>query len=168
MNFKIGQLNVRKSEVVWVALERVAGELDLDVVLVQDPPHASVLESRSWGMYSLVLPGISPPKTAILIKNSLSFTPCNFGGARVCGITVPFRGQQLVLISAYIRHSTAEGADDLGRALNSAREMSPLVYAGLDGNGHSPQWGPENTRLDVVGEIVEGVLSEGGLWVVNS
>ena len=103
-----------------------------------------------------------------MVKNSLNFSPCGFDGARVCGVTVRFRGERLVLISAYIRHTTGEGASALARALGRAHELSPFLYVGMDGNGHSPLWGPASTRLDRVGEVVESVLCEGGLWVVNS
>ena len=126
------------------------------------------MDSNRWGSHTLIVPSVSQPEVAILVKNSLSFSPCGFEGARVCGATVQFRGEPLVLVSAYIRHTTAEGATDLSSALNRARTFSPFVYVGLDSNGHSPLWGPADTRLDRVGEIVEGVLCEGSVWVVNS
>ena len=94
------------------------------------------------------------PEVAILMKNSLTYSPCGFEGVRVCGVTVQFRGEPLVLVSAYIRHTTAEGAATLSNALNRARDLSPFVYVGLDSNGHSPLWGPADTRLDWVGETV--------------
>ena len=74
----------------------------------------------------------------------------------------------LVIISAYICHTTSDGADQLSRALTLASNISPLVYVGLDANGHSPIWGPLSTRVDRVGEMVEGVLSEGNMVVLNS
>ena len=168
MYFSIGQLNVRRSVPVWTNLERVAEEQGLDVVLIQDPPPVHCMENNGWGNFTMICPGDRSPLAVIMIKNTLSFSPCGFESARVCGVTVQFRGEPLVLVSAYIRHSTAEGADALADAVRRARAISPFIYAGLDSNGHSSLWGPADTRLDHVGEVVEGVLCEGGLWVVNS
>ena len=46
--------------------------------------------------------------------------------------------------------------------------MSSFIFVGLDSNGHSPLWGPEGSKVDKIGEMVEGVLCEGGLLVLNS
>ena len=75
---------------------------------------------------------------------------------------------KLIVISAYIRHTTGDGADQLSRALTRASEMSSFIFVGLDSNGHSPLWGPEGSKVDKIGEMVEGVLCEGGLLVLNS
>ena len=168
MHFRIGQLNVRSSMPVWMNLEKVAEEQGLEIILIQDPPPAHCMEDNRWGNFTMVLPSDSSPQVMIMVKKTLSFNPCGFEGARVCGVTVKFRGESLVLISAYIRHTSAEGAATLASAVRKARTISPFIYAGMAGNGHSPLWGPADTRVDHVGEIVEGVLCEGGLWVVNS
>ena len=168
MHFRIGQLNVRGSIPVWTNLERIAEELGLEVVLIQDPPPVHCMDSHPWGSFTRILPGDPSPKAMIMVKTTLGFRPCGFEGARVCGATVIFRGDPLVLVSAYIRHTTGEGADALATAVRRAHELSPFIYVGMDGNGHSPLWGPVGTRLDRVEEAVEGVLCEGGLWVVNS
>ena len=75
---------------------------------------------------------------------------------------------KLIVISAYIRHTTGDGADQLSRALAGASEMSSFVFVGLDSNGHSPLWVPVGSKVDKIGEMVEGVLCEGGLLVLNS
>ena len=168
MHFHIGQLNVRRSMPVWTNLERVAEEQGLEVVLIQDPPPAHCMEGNRWGNFTMILPGDSPPQAMIMVRNTLSFSRCRFGGARVCGVTVKFRGEPLVVISAYIRHTSAEGADALANTVREAHRISPFIYVGMDSNGHSPLWGPAGTRVDHVGEVVESVLCEGGLWVVNS
>ena len=116
----------------------------------------------------MIRPSDSSPLVIIMIKNTFSFNPCGSEGARVCGIMVKFRGESLVLISAYIHHTSAEGAATLASAVHKDRTISPFIYAGMDSNGHSPLWGPADTRVDHVEEVVEGVLCEGGLWVVKS
>ena len=168
MYLSIGQLNVRGSVPVWTNLERVVEEQGLDIILIQDPPPIHCMENTGWGNFTMIRPSDSSPLAIIMIKNTLSFRPCGFEGARVCGVTVTFRGESLVLISAYIRHTSAEGAATMASAVRKARTISPFIYAGMDSNGHSPLWGPADTRVDHVGEVVEGVLCEGGLWVVNS
>ena len=75
---------------------------------------------------------------------------------------------KLIVISAYIRHTTGDGADQLSRALTRASELSSFIFVGLDSNGHSPLWGPVGSKVDKIGEMVEGVLCGGGLLVLNS
>ena len=117
MHFHIGQLNVRSSMPVWTNLERVAEEQRLEVVLIQDPPPVHCMEGNRWENFTMILPADFPPQAMIMIRNTLSFSPCRFGGARVCGVTVKFRGEPLVLASAYIRHTSVEGADALATAV---------------------------------------------------
>ena len=73
-----------------------------------------------------------------------------------------------MFISAYIRHTSGEGVNQLSNAIAKASTMSPFVFVGMDSNGHSPLWGPEGTKLDRIGESVEEALCEGGLLVLNS
>ena len=73
-----------------------------------------------------------------------------------------------MFISAYIRHTSGEGVNQLSNAIAKASAMSPFVFVGMDSNGHSPLWGPEGTKLDRIGESVEEALCEGGLLVLNS
>ena len=75
---------------------------------------------------------------------------------------------KLIVISAYFRHTTGNGADQLSRALAHASEMLSFIFAGLDSNGHSPLWGPAGSKVDKIGEMVERVLCGGGLLVLNS
>ena len=110
----------------------------------------------------------APPHALILARENLHATPCPISGLRVCGVSIDFRGTPLVLISAYICHTSRDGTDYLSRGLAVASDCSPLVFVGMDANGHSPQWGPAGSRVDRVGELVEGVLSESGLLVLNS
>ena len=159
---------MRHSETVWVATARAAKERCLDLILIQEPPHRSTWERCEWEGYRLVTAKAEASHALIMIRDTLPYTQCQFPGARVCGVRVTYRGTPLVIISAYIRHTTGDGTDQLSRALALASAMSPLVYTGLDANGHSPLWGPPGTRVDRVGEMVEGALSEGNLLVLNS
>ena len=75
---------------------------------------------------------------------------------------------KLIVISAYIRHTTGDGVDQLPRALTRASDLSSFIFVGLDSNGHSPLWGPVGSKVDKIGEMVEEVLCGGGLLVLNS
>ena len=46
----------------------------------------------------------------------------------------------------------------LSRALKKSQEITLLRLVGMDSNGHSPLWGPEEVELDKVGELIEDVL----------
>ena len=48
-----------------------------------------------------------------------------------------------------------------------SQELTPFRLVGLDSNGHSPLWGPDEVELDKIGELTEDVLGEGDLIVVN-
>ena len=139
-----------------MAMERVAKLRDLDVVLIPEPPHSEVLMYHAWRGFKLVQASPAPSHALILARENLHATPCPVSSSRVCGVSIDFRGTPLVLISVYIRHTSGDGADQLSRALAVASDCSPLVFVGMDANGHSPQWGPAGSRVDRVGELVEG------------
>ena len=84
------------------------------------------------------------------------------------GAVVWVQGLKLARVSAYIRHTTSEGAEELTRALHRTSETSDFSLICTDYNGHSPLWGPQRTKADRVGSLVEGVLSESGLLMLNS
>ena len=74
----------------------------------------------------------------------------------------------MVVVSTYICHTIGEGLDELSRALAQASRVSDFIFLRVDSNGHSPTWGSQGTRLEVVGQKVEGVLSESNLLVLNT
>lgn len=46
--FKVAQLNVCHSRVVWASLGQAVQEEHLDAVLIQEPPPQLVMESHTW------------------------------------------------------------------------------------------------------------------------
>ena len=74
----------------------------------------------------------------------------------------------MVVVSAYIHHMAGEGLDELSRALAKVSRVLNFIFFRADSNGHSPTWGPQGTRLDVVGRKVDGVFSESNLLVLNT
>ena len=73
-----------------------------------------------------------------------------------------------MILSAYLRHTIGEGLSDLARAIRWAKGRSPRVLLGMDGNGHSPWWGPPSTTTNPVGEMIENLILELDLEIVNN
>ena len=73
-----------------------------------------------------------------------------------------------MILSAYLRHTTGEGLSDLAKAIRWAKGRSPpRVLLGMDGNGHSPWWGPSSTYTNPVGEMIENLILELDMEIVN-
>ena len=163
---RVAHLNTRGSPTIWHLAELADIENKVDVFLIQDPPKDA--NRHRWGGYTLVLPRVAEPLVAILIRTGIRFWLEGEGSRRVMWTSLFFRGLKLIVISAYICHTNGVGADELSRAIARASEISDFVFLGTDSNGHSPLWGPKKTKLDCVGRLVEGVLSEGNLLVLNN
>lgn len=71
----------------------------------------------------------------------------------------------LVVISAYIRHTSADAADRLSTALYHASKISPFIRIEIDSNVHSALWRSAEFQLDRIWAMVEDVLSECGMLV---
>ena len=108
-----------------------------------------------------------PCHVVILIQDCLRFRSARPFGRRVVGIEVLGCDGPIMALSAYIRHTTGEGLDDLDRAIRWAKGRSPRVLVGLDGNGHSPWWGPATTTTNSVGVLIENLILELDLDIVN-
>ena len=117
------------------------------------------MENHIWPGFRIVF-ATPPAHSVIMYRKILGCTSCGILGSRVCGIQMPFRGSSLVLISAYIRHTSGKEVNQLSNAIAKASTMSPFVFVGMDYNGHSLLWGPEGTKLDRIGESVEEALCE--------
>ena len=138
------------------------------MVLIQEPPPQLVMENHIWPGFRTAFATPSPAHSLIMYRTTLGCTSCDFLGSWVCSIQMPFRGSSLVLISAYIRHTSGKGVNQLSNAIAQASPMSPFVFVGMESNGHSPLWGPEGTKLNRIGESLEEALCEGGLLVLNN
>ena len=140
MSLKVAQLNTRASLTAWHMAELAAFEQKADIFLIQDPPMRP--HHHMWSGFVLVVPCEADPQVAILIRERIKFRVDRLGGARVVGVVVYVRGLTLAIVSAYIRHSTGDGVEELTRALMRAANVSDFCPLGSDCNGHSPLWGP--------------------------
>ncbi|CAD7699049.1 unnamed protein product, partial [Ostreobium quekettii] len=117
----------------------------------------------------VVAPGIDSmnPQAAILIRDSLRFRSVRPFGPRIAAAELMGPSGSTVVISAYIRHTSGEGLDDLRRAVAWAKGRSPRLVIGMDANGHSPFWGPEDIPSNAVGRALEELILEHNLEVAN-
>ena len=88
-------------------------------------------------------------------------------GPRVVLLELAGTDGPIILISAYIWYSSGEGLGDLEAALRWAKGRCPRVLLGLDGNGHSPWWGPAIVTTNPVGTMLEDFIVDHDLEVLN-
>ena len=106
-------------------------------------------------------------KAAIAFCTSLRCRGLRPFGPRVVLVEVTGTNGPIILISAYIRYSSGEGLEDLEAALCWAKGRCPRVLLGLDGNGHSPWWGPSTVVTNPVGSMLEDFIVDHDLEVLN-
>ena len=163
-------MNFRGSETTWILCqqEMLDREVRPDVILIQDPPFSVCMGKNVFRGYRLLRPvDHGHCHVAILIRDCLRFRSVRSFGRRALGIELLGCGGPVMAICAYIRHSTGEGLSDLDKAIRWAKGRSPRVIAGLDGNGHSPWWGPPSTITNPVGQMIENLILELDLEIVN-
>ena len=125
-----------------------------DVILVQDPPSSVMGGKNIFSGYRIVRAlgrGQGLGKVAIAFRSSLRCQGLRPFGPRVVLVELAGIAGPIILISAYIRYSTGDGLGDLEAALCWAQGRCPRVLLGLDGNGHSPWWGPATVITTPVG-----------------
>ena len=167
------QLNFRKSETTWILCnqELIDRGESPDIVLIQDPPYSVTMGKNIFQGYRAVCApgrGEGLGQAAILVKNFLQFKRLRPFGPRVVAIEVVGTDGPIIIISAYIRHSSGEGLDDLETAIRWAKGRCPRVLMGLDANGHSPWWGPPSVRTNPVGGMLEDLIMNMDLEILNA
>ena len=164
------QMNFRGSETTWILCQQELADRDLrpDVILVQDPPSSVCVGKNVFRGYRAIRPASHGPCHAlILIRDCLRFRAARPFGRRVVGIELLGREGPVLALSAYIRHTTGDGLEALDRAIRWAKSRSPRVIVGMDGNGHSPWWGPATTTTNPVGELIENLILDLDLEIIN-
>ena len=171
-NLKFLQLNFRRSETTWALTYQEltdAGQLP-DIILAQDPPLSVALGKAGlpgFRKVSAQCGRLLNPQTTILIRDSLHFKTTRLFGPRVALAEITGVTGSVVIISAYIQHTSGDGIEDLRRAALWAKEHCPRIVIGMDSNGHSSLWGPEGTSPNTVGRMIEDIILECDLEVIN-
>ena len=132
------QMNFRGSETTWILCQQELADRDLrpDVILVQDPPFSVCVGKNVFRGYRVIKPASHGPCHAlILIRDCLRFRTARPFGRRVVGLELLGSEGPVLVLSAYIRHTTGDGLDDLDRAIRWAKSRSPTGDC-----GHGWQW----------------------------
>ena len=157
------QLNFRKSESTWILCQRelIEAQYTPDVVIIQDPPSSVHGGKNVFAGYRLVRApnfGPDPGLVAVALHESVRFKTLRPFGHRVVLVEVANFAGPILIVSAYIRHTTGEGLAELEAACRWAKGRCPQVLVGMDGNGHSPWWGPPSTVQNQVGAQLEDFI----------
>ena len=59
------------------------------------------------------------------------------------------------------------GCGEIGRAMRALGDTT-LKCIGMDGNGHSPVWGPSSVTVSPQGICLENLLASKNLFVINA
>ena len=166
------QLNFRRSETTWMLCHREFMDKGHtpDVILIQDPPPSVMVGKNIFSGYKIArAPGRGQGLglAAIVVRDSLRFKGLRPFGPRVVAIEIAGTDGPIIMLSAYIRYGTGAGLDDLEAAVRWAKGRCPRVVLGMDGNGHSPWWGPPTTVTNPVGAMLENFILAMDLDVVN-
>lgn len=167
------QLNCRGSEAAWILSQREilsCGGPPPDVILLQDLPTSVRAGGLGFVGYRMILARSRTqelPEVGIMVRDTLVAKEIRPFGHRVVGVELRGLHGPLRVFSAYVRHTTGEGVEQLTLALRWALSKGPRVVVGLDSNGHNALWGPPTTILNQVGAQVEDMILALGLEVVN-
>ena len=166
------QLNFRRSETTWILCSQELFERGdtPDVILVQDPPRSVMVGKNIFKGYRVVRAsgnGEGLGQVAVLLRDSLRFRRVQPFGPRVVGVEVLNSDGPVLVISAYVRHSSGEGLADLETAIRWAKQRCPRVVIGLDANGHSPWWGPSTVSTNPVGAMLQELILDQDLEILN-
>ena len=163
-------MNFRGGETTWLLCQQEMLDRDLrpDVILVQDPPFSVCVGKNVFQGYRVLRPvSHGPCHVVILLRDNIRFRSARPFGRRVMGIELLSKEGPVMALSAYIRHLTGDGLEDLASAIRWAKSRSPRVIVGMDGNGHSPWWGPSSTITNPVGEMIKNLILELDLEILN-
>ena len=140
-------------------------DIGVSVLLVQEPP-------RTWLKNRLMKFHVFAPRgpeslTLILVESSLQASIISLGGARACAVRVGVGKESISFVSGYVQPSTGVGSAEIGRALWALGDAS-LKCLGMDGNGHSPVWGPSSVSANPQGILLENLLASEDFVVINA
>ena len=139
---------------------------ELAVMLVQDRPR-SWLTEKFLGRFKIFVSTRLDSLTAILVDQKLQASLLPLGVAHVCVVRVGIGRDSLIFFSGYVQPVTGFGCADIGRAL-CATGAASLRCLGMDGNGHSPLWGPSSVASNQQGILVENLWAREDLLSLNS
>lgn len=168
------QVNLHHSRTAALHLSQLILDLDVDVVLLQEPYASKSLDGVYYVKY--VPPGYSQYHTlnkdhaygsAVLAKTALGATLCVQGAKNeVAGISIDASPSPLHLFSVYCRFSLPSSAAFLQEFFDALPvDMRRDSIFGIDCNGKNKLWNSSVT--DRKGSEVESLLLSSSLTVAN-
>ena len=162
----IGQLNMRRSPLVGELTLQFLRSSSMAILLIQDPP-LTWLHEEFLDRFRVFLPCSTNSLTAILVDRKLKASLVPLGAPRVCVVRVRMGSDSIYFFSGYLQPVTGVGCAELGHALR-ALGGAPWRCLGIDGNGHSPVWGPASVESNQQGILVENLMASEDLLPLNS
>ena len=168
-SLKVLQVNLRHSSLSLQTVIEFSRRHRVVALLLQDIPHSLMVGSDLYFGYRRFLSHSSDTlTTAILLRRDLQGRVLECPSDRVTGVVVRTSLGELGLLTGYIQPHTGRGLSDLQAALAVVRRQTPRFLLGLDGNGHSPMWGPVGTSRNRQGSLLEDFFVLERLQILNS
>ena len=168
-SLKVLQVNLRHSSLSLHTVLEFSRRHRVAALLLQDIPHQLRVGSDLYFGYRRFLSHHADAlTTAILLRRDLQGRVLECPSDRVTGVVVRTSFGDLGLLSGYIQPHTGRGLSDLQAAMAVIRRQTPRFLLGLDGNGHSPVWGPVGTSRNRQGIILEDFFVLERLHILNS
>ena len=163
---RVGQINMRCSPMVGDLLGKFLQEHKYDVLLIQDPPRQWMMKHQLRG-FQMFLPAGLDSLAVILVKDHWRASATSGRATRVCVVEVGPPSESIFFVSGYVQPVTGVGMEEIGSAL---RDLAPSSRKclGIDGNGHSPLWGPSFVEINNQGALIESMLASEELFCINA
>ena len=157
---------MRRSPMVGDLLVTFLQEHHYDVLLLQDPPRQWLMKNPIRG-FQLFSPAGVDSLAVILVSDQWQASTVGGRATRVCVVEVGPMNESIFFVSGYVQPVSGVGIEEIGYAL---RELAPnsRKCLGIDGNGHSPVWGPSSIELNNQGALIESLFASEELFCLNA
>ena len=162
---KVAQLNMRHSPMVGELVLHFLQDSTISIMLVQDPPRPWLMKD-TIGSFNLFKPTGVDSLSIILVKHNIQASLVPVGAARVCVVVVGKGHDTIFFISGYVQPITGVGCAEIGRALRAVGSVHHKCL-GMDGNGHSPVWGPSDVDTNPQGVLLENLMASEEIFPIN-
>ena len=157
---------MRRSPLVGDLLVTFLQEHKYDVLMIQDPPRQWLLKNPVRG-FQLFMPSGLDSLVIILVRCHWQASQVGGQAPRVCVVEVGPPHESIFFMSSYVQPIFGVAIEEIGYAI---RELAPnsRKCLGIDGNGHSPIWGPSSIELNNQGVLIESLLASEEMFCINA
>ena len=176
LHLKVVQANLRHSRGASAIVQNILGSGEADILLIQEPWVNNGVKGLTHKSGKLIYDTNSHrPRTAILIRNELNFTPLtNYITQDVTAIILRSDGKDnkdkdIVLVSAYFPGEQESREDppptEVKNLINYCRAQKLEFIISCDANAHNTSWG--STDINKRGESLQNFLIQEDICVAN-